>query len=265
MRGKARRPPATTAAPARARRIPGLLAAEQRVEEPPCPLVECQQRAHPVHVRSTPGHGLCQHGTKCHLRGNRVVLRQRAPASAPPPRHRPADPSVSLPISVKKPNIRAPASNWTTKTKHTPCHHRPPRELPGPVRASPASASRPPPLAPRCARRGRTPAARPSTLGDVAADDVERAAARAGRHGHRQSAVQRDAAVEAHQLHRDLALVVVHRHHRVEVAAARGEEHGVGRQRSAGVDAFAARALDRGRDDVDLLAADASRRRRRAD
>ena len=68
-------------------------------------------------------------------------------------------------------------------------------------------------------------------FGDVAADDIEGAAARARGHGHRQAAVQRDAAVEAHELHRDLALVVVHRHHRIEIAAARGEEHRVGRQR----------------------------------
>ena len=52
----------------------------------------------------------------------------------------------------------------------------------------------------------------PSDAGDALPDDVERGAAGRRRHRNRQAAVQRDAALEAHQLHRDLALVVVHRH-----------------------------------------------------
>jgi hypothetical protein len=57
----------------------------------------------------------------------------------------------------------------------------------------------------------------------------------------------------------------IHRDHRVEVAAARGQEHGVGRQRPARVDPFLPRAFDRRCDDVDLLAADRSAIAPRAD
>ena len=54
----------------------------------------------------------------------------------------------------------------------------------------------------------------------------------------RQAAEQRHAAIEAHQLHRDLALVVVHRQHRVECAALGAQEHGVGRKRPLDRDAL---------------------------
>ncbi len=93
-------------------------------------------------------------------------------------------------------------------------------------------------------------------VGDVAPDDVERRAGRAGRDRHRQPAVERDAALEAQELHRDLALVVVHRDHGVVVAIARRDEHRVGGQRPVGVDALAARTRDGRRDHVDLLAAE---------
>ncbi len=48
------------------------------------------------------------------------------------------------------------------------------------------------------------------------ARDVVRRAVRRRADRERKAAEQRDAAIEAHQLHRDLALVVVHREHRVE-------------------------------------------------
>ena len=143
--------------------------------------------------------------------------------------------AVSLPEASKSRTSVRLASTGRPQAKHTSCHHRLWRQLAGrlggPVSARSARLC----AAMRAARLNAS--TRPSGFADVAADDVEGAAARAGRHGHRQPAVQRDAAVEAHELHRDLPLVVVHRHHRVEVAAARREKHGVGRQRTAGVDA----------------------------
>jgi hypothetical protein len=85
---------------------------------------------------------------------------------------------------------------------------------------------------------------------------------RAGRDRHRQAARHGDAPPEAHQLHRDLPLVMVHGHDRIHVARAvrlglGAQEDGVGRIRSLAGQATAARFLQRGADQLDLLAADA--------
>ena len=92
-------------------------------------------------------------------------------------------------------------------------------------------------------------------LGDALAGDVEGAARGAGGDRNRQAAEQGHAAVETHQLHRDLALVVVHRDHRVVVAAPRRHENGVGGERAARVDAGGAHFFHRRSDDLDLFRA----------
>ena len=65
--------------------------------------------------------------------------------------------------------------------------------------------------------------------------------------GDRQAALHRDAAPEAHQLHRDLALVVVHRDHAVVLAllALHLEKDRVGGERPLHRDAARTRRLDR--------------------
>ena len=68
--------------------------------------------------------------------------------------------------------------------------------------------------------------------------------------------------VEAQQLGRDLALVVVHHDHAVELAAQRLEEDHVGRDRPGAVDAFGAQLLHRRTDDADLLRRRTGRSRR---
>src|ERR671918_863094 len=54
--------------------------------------------------------------------------------------------------------------------------------------------------------------------GGARAGDVERAAVRGRGDRHRQAGEDRDAALEAHELHRDLALVVIHGDHGIERA-----------------------------------------------
>ncbi len=95
------------------------------------------------------------------------------------------------------------------------------------------------------------------TLAMPLAGDVVGGAVRGRADRKREAAHQRDAAIETHQLHRDLALVVIHRHDRVEVAASRAHEHRVGRERARRrATPSRARRFDGRRDDVDLLAAE---------
>ncbi|MGY4409415.1 hypothetical protein ACVWW4_001151 [Bradyrhizobium sp. LB7.1] len=72
----------------------------------------------------------------------------------------------------------------------------------------------------------------------------------------RKAAEQRHAAIETHQLHRDLALVVIHRQHRIEGAALGAQEHGVGGKRSLHGDAIALAGCDDRRNNIDLLTAE---------
>jgi hypothetical protein len=53
---------------------------------------------------------------------------------------------------------------------------------------------------------------------------------------------------EAQRLHRDMALIVIHGDHDIELAAARAGEQRVGGQRSVHVEALAPRGLDGGDD-----------------
>src|SRR5438045_8944794 len=85
------------------------------------------------------------------------------------------------------------------------------------------------------------------------ADDVEGGAVRGRRKNCLQAARHGDAAIEASQLRRDLALVVVHREDTVEFAAESLEEDGVRRIRPLAEDAAFLRPLDRRLDDLDLL------------
>ena len=55
---------------------------------------------------------------------------------------------------------------------------------------------------------------------------------------------------------RDQRLVVIHADRDVVAPARRGMEHRVGRHRAGDVDAGFAQRFDRGRDDLDILAAD---------
>ena len=71
-------------------------------------------------------------------------------------------------------------------------------------------------------------------------------------HGEIVAADQRHAEVEAHQLHRDLALVVIHRLDDVVVAALGAQEDGVGGKRAITGDAFRARSGN-GRGDLGVV------------
>src|SRR5258708_25396761 len=77
---------------------------------------------------------------------------------------------------------------------------------------------------------------------------------RADRKG--EAAEERDAAIETHQLHRDLALIVVHREYRIERAAFGAKEDGIGRERPFDTDAVPLACLHHPRADLDLLAAE---------
>jgi hypothetical protein len=65
---------------------------------------------------------------------------------------------------------------------------------------------------------------------------------------------KRHTAIETHQLHRDLALVVVHRQHCIESAAFGAKENGIRRERPFDKDALALAYLHHWGDHVDLLA-----------
>ena len=86
------------------------------------------------------------------------------------------------------------------------------------------------------------------------ADDPVRGAVGGGGDGDRDAAVDRDALVEAEQLHRDLPLIVVHRHDTVEVAAGGPGEESVTGEGACDVDPAGAGEGDRRGDVVDLLA-----------
>ena len=93
--------------------------------------------------------------------------------------------------------------------------------------------------------------------GDALPGDVERRAVVDRRADDRQAERDVDPGVERQQLHRPVALVVVHAHDRVVAAAVHGlVEHGVGRVRAAGVDARGARLLDGRGDPLDVLGAE---------
>src|SRR5947208_2359130 len=83
-------------------------------------------------------------------------------------------------------------------------------------------------LATRAEPRGQADGLLERARGGLAlTDDVERGAVRGrGEHG-AQTRGDRHATVEALQLGRDLALVVVHREHAVEVPGERLQEHGI--------------------------------------
>src|SRR5689334_210326 len=85
-------------------------------------------------------------------------------------------------------------------------------------------------------------------------DDVECGAVRRCREHRCQTARHGHAPVEALQLGRDLALVVIHDEDAVVLAGERLEKNGVGRERTTTADAARSRRSDGWCDDVDLLA-----------
>src|SRR5205823_4008289 len=93
-------------------------------------------------------------------------------------------------------------------------------------------------------------------VGNAAASDVVGGTVRGRGDRHRQSAKHRHAAFESQKLERDLALVVVHAEHRVELAASRRDPDGIGREGALDRMAVLPALLDRRGDDVDLLAAE---------
>ena len=108
---------------------------------------------------------------------------------------------------------------------------------------------------PPCARRAAAPR-QARRIGLAGAGDVEgRAVIRRGA-DERQSQRDVDGVLEGDRLDRDQRLVVIHADRAVIGLARRGVEHGVGRQRSPDVDAFAAQRFDRRRDDFDVLGAE---------
>ena len=90
---------------------------------------------------------------------------------------------------------------------------------------------------------------------DVLARDVIGGAVAAGDHRHGLAAGDGDAAVEALELQCDLALVVVHGDHTVEVAVEGLDEQDVGGEGTHGVHAVLLGLLDGGADHIDLLPA----------
>ena len=98
-------------------------------------------------------------------------------------------------------------------------------------------------------------ALRGSDVGHAFPGDVISRAMRRRAHREIEAAKQGDAAVEADELHGDLALVVVHRQHGIELALIGAHENGVGRVRAIGVDAFALGLLNRGLNDLDFFTA----------
>ena len=93
-------------------------------------------------------------------------------------------------------------------------------------------------------------------IGASGAGDVEGGAV-IGRGAHeRQPERDIDRVVEGQRLDRDQRLVVIHRERHVVARARGGVKQRIGRQRAARIDAVGAQALDRGRDDGDILLAE---------
>src|SRR6185503_20109605 len=88
------------------------------------------------------------------------------------------------------------------------------------------------------------------------AGDVVCRSVRRRRDWNGQAALHGNAALEAHQLHRDLTLVVVHRDDAVVRAAARANEDGIGGKRTVAAPSTPRGELDRRRDHIDLLASE---------
>src|SRR5690242_1547187 len=110
------------------------------------------------------------------------------------------------------------------------------------------------PLASDCETRRKSHGLLECTGGRPAlAHDVERRAMRRRREHGRKSRCHRDAAIEALELRGDLALVVIHREHAVEVTCKRLEKHGIGGIRSLARDATRGGICDGGCDEVDLF------------
>jgi hypothetical protein len=93
-------------------------------------------------------------------------------------------------------------------------------------------------------------------VGDAAPRDVVGGAVRGRANGEREPADQGDAALEPHQLHRDLALVVVHGEHGVEIAVPRPQENRVGRERALDGNIQFGGSAHRGLEEVNLLSAE---------
>src|SRR5215472_14736386 len=91
--------------------------------------------------------------------------------------------------------------------------------------------------------------------GDAFSRDIESGSVRGRRYRRRQSPVQSYALLEAHQLHRDLSLIVIHRYDCIKVAASGGDKERVRRVGTARVDAFAPHSPDSRADYGNLLLA----------
>src|SRR5579871_944413 len=95
-------------------------------------------------------------------------------------------------------------------------------------------------------------------VGGVASRDVEGRAVIDRRANDRNASGNVDRAFEIEELHRNVALVVVHRDHQIVRAARRLQENRVGGMRSAARNARGARAIDGGANDAFVLVAEES-------
>jgi len=77
-----------------------------------------------------------------------------------------------------------------------------------------------------------------------------------------EAAKQGNATIEAHQLHRDLALIVVHRENRIERAALGTQKNGSCGKRAFGRDPVRNGFFHRGSNRLDLLSPEIPARRR---
>src|SRR5260370_19844957 len=94
-----------------------------------------------------------------------------------------------------------------------------------------------------------------ASVGDARARNIERRAMVYRGADDRQPDRDVDARLKAQYLDRPVALVMVHRHHEVEVSAAGAEEHRVRRQRTQRSDSLTLSALNRRYDCLLLLTA----------
>ena len=92
-------------------------------------------------------------------------------------------------------------------------------------------------------------------VGNAFPGDVVSRAVRRRTDREREAAQQRDAPVEAHQLHGDLPLVVIHGQYRVEGAIAGADENGIRRIGAGSIETTRHGSLDGRFDDLDFLAA----------